>query len=56
MINYVSRKTMKNLRKHGDIKLVTTDENRSKWVWEPNYLQQNNFQRICWQQKLEEQK
>ena len=30
-------KTMRNLRKHRDIKLVTTDEKISKLVSEPNY-------------------
>ena len=28
---------MENLRKHRDIKLVTTDEKRSKLISEPNY-------------------
>ena len=36
MINSVFRKTMENLRKHRDIKLVTTDEKRSKQISEPN--------------------
>ena len=30
-------KTMENITKHRDIKLVTTDKNRSKLVSEPNY-------------------
>ena len=30
-------KTMENVRKHRDIKLVTTDERRNKLVSEPNY-------------------
>ena len=30
-------KTMENIRKHRDIKLVTTDKKRSKLVSEPNY-------------------
>ena len=30
-------KTMENIRKHTDIKLVTTDKKRSKLVSEPNY-------------------
>ena len=37
MVNSVFGKTMENLRKHRDIKLVTTDEKRSKLVSEPNY-------------------
>ena len=37
MINAVSGKTMKNLRKHRDIKLVNSDERRKKLVREPNY-------------------
>ena len=30
-------KTMENVRKHRDIKLVTTDVKRNKLVLEPNY-------------------
>ena len=37
MNNLVFRKTMENIRKHRDIKLVTTDKKRSKLVSEPNY-------------------
>ena len=37
MNNSVSGKTMENVRKHRDIKLVTTDERRNKLVSEPNY-------------------
>ena len=37
MINSVFGKTMENIRKHRDIKLVTTDKKRSKLVSEPNY-------------------
>ena len=35
--NAVFGKTMENIRKHRDIKLVTTDKKRSKLVSEPNY-------------------
>ena len=37
MDNSVFGKTMENIRKHRDIKLVTTDKKRSKLVSEPNY-------------------
>ena len=37
MNNAVLGKTMENIRKHRDIKLVTTDKKRSKLVSEPNY-------------------
>ena len=37
MNNSVFGKTMENIRKHRDAKLVTTDKKRSKLVSEPNY-------------------
>ena len=37
MNNSVFGKTMENIRRHRDIKLVTTDKKRSKLVSEPNY-------------------
>ena len=43
MINYVFGKTMENLRKHRDIKSVTTDEKRSKLISEPNYHTTKRF-------------
>ena len=39
--NSVFGKTMENIRKHRDIKLVTTDKKRSKLVSEPNYHTMN---------------
>ena len=37
MNNSVFRKKMENIRKHRDIKSVTTDKKRNKLVSEPNY-------------------
>ena len=37
MNNSVFGKTMENIRKHREIKLVTTDKKRSKLVSEPSY-------------------
>ena len=41
MKNAVFGKAMENIRKHRDIKIVTTDEKRSKLVSEPNYHTMN---------------
>ena len=41
MNNLVFGKTMENIRKHRDIKLVTTDKKKSKLVSEPNYHTMN---------------
>ena len=43
MNNFVFWKTMKNVRKHRDIKLVTTEEKRNKLVSEPNYHTTKRF-------------
>ena len=43
MNNSVFGKTMENVRNHGDIKLVTTDERRNKLVSEPNYHKTKYF-------------
>ena len=43
MVNSVFGKTMENVRKHRDIKLVTTEEQRSKLVSEPNYHTEKHF-------------
>lgn len=39
----VFRKTMKNVRNHSDIKLVTTDKRRNNLVSEPNYHTTKDF-------------
>ena len=41
MNNAVFGKTMENIRKHRDTKLVTTNKRRSKLVSEPNYHTMN---------------
>ena len=43
MNNSFFGKTMKNVRKHRDIKLVTTEERRNKLVSEPNYHTTKHF-------------
>ena len=37
MDNAVFGKTMENVKKHRDVKLVTTDKRRNQLVSEPNY-------------------
>ena len=37
MNNAVFGKTMENVRKHRDIKLVATDKRRNQFAFEPNY-------------------
>ena len=43
MNNSVFGKTMENVRKHIDIKLVTTDKRRNQLVSEPNYHTTKSF-------------
>ena len=43
MNNSVFGKTMKNVRNHRDIKLVTTEKQRRKLVSEPNYHTTKHF-------------
>ena len=43
MNNYVFGKAMENVRKHRDIKLVTTDKRRNQLVSEPNYHTTKRF-------------
>ena len=45
MNNSVFGKTMENVRKHRDIILVTTEEQRSKLVSEPNYYKNKTLYR-----------
>ena len=44
--NAVSRKTLEDVRKHGDIKLVTTERRRNHLVSEPNFRTKNLFTEI----------
>ena len=48
MNNSVFGKTIKNVRNHRDIKLVTTDIKRNKLISEPNYHTTKQFSEICW--------
>ena len=41
MNNSVFEKAMENVRKHGDITLVTMDKRRNQLVSEPNYQMTN---------------
>ena len=43
MNNSVFEKTIENVRKHKDIKLVTTEEKRIKLFSEPNYHTTKHF-------------
>ena len=43
MNNSIFGKTMENVRKHRDIKLVTTDKRRNQLISEPNYYTTKYF-------------
>ena len=43
MKNSVFRKTMENVRNHRDIRLVTSDKRRKRFVSEPNYHSHKKF-------------
>ena len=43
--NALFGKTMENVRKQRDIKLVTIDQRRNQLVTEPNHHTKNNFQK-----------
>ena len=45
MNNSVFGKTMENVRKHRNIKLVTTNKRRNQLVSEPSYHTKNGFQK-----------
>ena len=51
MDNAIFGKTMENVRKHRDIKLVTTDKRRNQLVSEPNYHTTKWFSENLQQQK-----
>ena len=51
MKNAVFGRTMENVRKYRDIKLVTTDKIRNQLVSEPNYQTTMYFQETYQQQK-----
>ena len=50
--NSVFRKTMENVRKHRDIKLVTTEIRRNYLVSKPNFHTMIFFLKIYYQYKL----
>ena len=56
MNNLVFGKTMENVRKHRDIKLVTTEERRIKLVSEPNYHTTKHFSEKLLAREMEKTK
>ena len=49
MNNPVFGKAMENIRKHRDIKLVTTEKGMDYFVSEPDIILQSSSQKIYWQ-------
>ena len=47
MNNSVFGKTIRNVRKHRDIKLATTDKRRNQLVSETNYHTNQDFYKDC---------
>ena len=56
MNNAIFRKTMENVRKHRDIKLVTTERRRNYLVSEPNYHTTKFFSELLLAREMKKKK